>query len=362
MGTQVKDIVNIVITRDFRPISRQGFGTLLIVGPNATFADVTRIQFYTDLASIAADLTGGTSAPEYIAANAAFSQNPRPTTIAIGKKIVADADYTDALDGIFAVSKDFYGVVIDSRVLADQQALITWVQANERIAAVASAEAAIVDQDQGTDTTSIAYYNQNGSYSRAIVLYSGSAATKYPDAAFLGSILPLTPGSYTGAYRELSGESVDDITATQAKNVHDKNASTYEEIGGINVVTFSRVGNGLFIDQIVLEDWIKARMTEDVFALIAGALKVPYTDDGITAVANAMRPSLQNAQVSGGISPHSFDPVTKQRTGGFVIDQPLASSISVTDKTNRLLPDMRFTYWEAGAIHTVNPITGVIRI
>ena len=81
----LKDIVNVSITRETAPVSRAGFGTLLILGAHKAWND--RFRSYTGPEGILSD--GFTSAdPEYKAAQAAFAQNPRPVRVAIGRRTV----------------------------------------------------------------------------------------------------------------------------------------------------------------------------------------------------------------------------------------------------------------------------------
>src|SRR4030042_3630409 len=106
----MRDIIDVSITRETRSISQAGFGTILIVGPNATFGN--RINFYTTLSGVAAVLGDTpTEEPEYLAAQAVFSQSPRVTRLAIGRNDVQDADYSVTLNAIVEESKDFYGVI-----------------------------------------------------------------------------------------------------------------------------------------------------------------------------------------------------------------------------------------------------------
>lgn len=361
-------IVQVTITRETKPVSQQGFGTILIVGPNATF--LGRIQYYTDLASIAADLTGGTSDPEYLAAEAIFSQNPRVLRVAIGRKDVGDADYTVALNTIVLENPDWYGVILASRTITDQEDVMDWVQANERLCSMATAGTDqgggvidIIDEADGVDDSSIAYYAKNGSLDRTSVFYSATAVTKYADAAYLGTILPLTPGSYTGAFKSLSAIPVDTLTQTQSQNVHDKFANTFEEIGENNIVLLGYVSTGEYTDIIVFQDWLKARITENVFSVLVNQLKVPYTDAGIAAIQSALIQVLQLGLDNGGISPFAYDSSTTPpaQIGGYITSVPALAGIPAIDKTSRTLNNVNFTAWLAGAIHKV-VIEGVLTV
>jgi hypothetical protein len=74
--------VTIAITQDSVGIPRAGFGIPLIASHSAAW--VERVRTYTDLAGVAADFAVTTS-PEYLAAQAMFSQNPKPEKIKIGR-------------------------------------------------------------------------------------------------------------------------------------------------------------------------------------------------------------------------------------------------------------------------------------
>lgn len=351
--SELNSIINVMINRLTKPIGQKGFGTILIIGPNATFSD--RIKFYDDssLTAIAADLTGGIAAMEYLMAQAIFAQTPHVNQIAIGKKLIGDASYEAALDAILVESRDFYGVLCAVRTVADQKSVAKWVQANERVCVLSSDEPNIIGQTEVADTTSIAYEVKHGAYDRTSVIYHSTADTECVDAGLLGYLLSLTPGSYTGAFKTVAGAGTDKLNASQSKNAHDKYCSTYEEIAERNVLLFSWTGSGEYIDIIVLADWTKSRITENNFAVLANTLKNPFTDGGITAHENATRQILQIGVDNQGFSPMSFDKVTGKQTGGYSTTFPKASSVSAVDKAARRLTNAKFKAFLAGAIHTV---------
>lgn len=80
----IKDIVNVVISRDTASLSQVGFGTILVLTPEANFSN--RVQ-YVESADAAADiLLGGSNSLAYKAFQAIFSQNPSPVRAAIGNQ------------------------------------------------------------------------------------------------------------------------------------------------------------------------------------------------------------------------------------------------------------------------------------
>jgi len=371
---ELSNIIVVNITKQTTPLSRASFSNILIVGPNPTF--VNRIQFFSATASgltaLAAVLTGGTGDPEYIAASAIVAQSPRVTQFAVGREDGGDATITVTLDAIVAESNDWYGLVIVDRTVAVQKLAGDFALANKKLFACASAGTDIgggiidiIDQADGVDATSIAFLFKSGSNERAIAFYKADAATKFTDAALLGKILPLEAGTYTAAFKTLLGETIDVLTDTQAKNVKDKNANTYEEVASRSIVQNGTTGTGEFADVIVFEDTLVNDIQTNQFILLANTPKVSYDDSGINTVNSTLINTLKGHQSEEGrprgITADSFDPLTKDRTGGFSTTVPLASSVPTVDKANRELNNVEFTAFLSGAIHK-EVINGILTL
>ncbi len=75
--------VSITITSANVNVQRLGFGIPLILSCNAAFGE--RVRSYLSIESVAADFASDT--PEYLAANALFSQEPAPQTVMIGRAV-----------------------------------------------------------------------------------------------------------------------------------------------------------------------------------------------------------------------------------------------------------------------------------
>jgi len=351
--SELNSIITVTINRLTKPLGQVGFATLLIVGPNATFVSRTKLYSDSELAALAADLTNGVDDPEYKMAAAVFAQTPHINQVMIGKQILADADYTETLNEILLETRNFYGVVCTSRTVGDQEDVAQWVQSNERVGVFASADADIIDTTEVADTTSIAALIKAQALDRSMAIYHSKAATEYADAALLGYILSLTPGTYTGAFKTLAGITVDDLNTTKSGNAHDKYCSTYEEIGERNMLLFSWTGSGEYLDIIIFADWVKARVAENNFAVLANTLKNPFTDGGITAHENATRQILQIGMDNTGFTPMEYNKITGAQIGGYSTTFPKASSVGAVDKAARRLTNAKFKGWLAGAIHTV---------
>lgn len=75
-------IVNVAIALDTSGISKEGFSTLLVLGVHAH--SLARVETVTDVDDLTT-MGFGTTDPLYLAASAAFSQIPRPSSIKIGR-------------------------------------------------------------------------------------------------------------------------------------------------------------------------------------------------------------------------------------------------------------------------------------
>lgn len=429
----IESIVNVSISRETGSVSRTGFSTILVHGINKAFTSLSKR--YTSLSDVADDFL--TTAREYLAAQAVFSQQPTVTELVIGRRATGDTTVvtvatvtdntsysitingttftvnsgvsataitiaallvaaitgvdvsaTDNLDGSFDLDPtvsgtaysvkgetkltiaftttgtmaaditaiqeeddDWYGYVYTLRTQADQEAAAAYIETQQKLFAIGSADADIVNTTDAADTTTIAAVVKANTYARSFVFYTSNAGSQFPEAALLGVILPLDPGSYTAKFKTLAGITVDTLTTTQQTNGLAKNANIYVEVGGRNITCDGTVGEGEYIDIIVLVDWIQARITEGVFALLANSPKVPYTDGGIAAVEAEIAAVLQLGQSLGGIA---IDPT-------FSITVPVAADISTVDKAARELNNVSFTATLTGAIHAVT-ITGVVQL
>jgi len=354
----LEDIVNVQISRNTVSVSRAGFGTALIVGPNAPYS-TARTAVYT---SIAAMVSAGyaTTDEEYIAASKLFAQNPSPTRVKTGRIDVGDADLTATLNAIVNEDNDWYALIVTDHTKANQLLAAAWTETQRKIYCLSSDEAAIVDTTDGADSTSIAAQLKASSYLRSCLLYSAVADTQFPEAAALGRILPLDPGSYTLKFKTLAGITVDSLTATQKTNALAKYCNTYTTIGGVNIVEEGKVSGNEWLDTIVFIDWCQARITEGVYGVYVNNDKLPYTDAGIAAHEAEIAKVGDQGIAQGGVSPYAEDSDGNQ-IGGYFIVLPKLEDISAADKNNRILNGVKFTFYLAGAIHA-SVINGIVTV
>lgn len=82
-GLSVSDVVNVTIVMSPKAVPLRNFGALLILGSSNVIDTNERLREYTSLDGVGADFS--TTSPEYLAADAFFSQSPQPNQLFIGR-------------------------------------------------------------------------------------------------------------------------------------------------------------------------------------------------------------------------------------------------------------------------------------
>jgi len=340
-------IIDVTITRQTSTPSMASFSDMLIAAEflkgstTPVFGDTERVREYGSMSEITA-AGFATNSFVYKAAQAAFSQNPRPKKVMIGRKktgIDGTEDWDAALAAMLLENPNWYFLTTSTRAMADQQIIIPWVNANEKMYIAASADANVVDADTGD----IAAWAAAAKYDRVHVIYHplvSGASEPCPDAAMIGVMMTKQPGSATWAFKTLIGVPVYSLTSAQITRTLTKFAGFYTSVAGVYVTQNGQVASGEFIDTIHGLDWLKARIQNKVFTPLVQQDKVPFTDAGIGSVADSLRSAL-----SEGTRYNILDV--------FDITVPEVVDVAADKKAARILPDVNWTGKLSGAIHNV---------
>lgn len=238
----------------------------------------------------------------------------------------------------------WYGLICTSKVSSDILQIATYIEAQKKIYGVTSSEAGILTGS----TTDIMSQLQDRAFERSWLLYKGSPAAG-GDAAWFGRLFPTGVGAATWKFKQLRGQTSDDLTEAQITNAAAKNANMYLQIGGVDITTEGVLASGEYIDVTRGIDALEATMQVNVYSLLVNNDKVPYTNKGIATVENAVRQTLQEFEDNGFLAP------------GWTVSVPDVLSVSQADKASRTLNNVVFTATLAGAIHKVN-IQGFVSV
>lgn len=183
---------------------------------------------------------------------------------------------------------------------------------------------------------------------------------KTPEAALVGAIAGRDPGSFT--YKNLIIRGLDPLVMPDGiidaiNGTSEGHACTVVTKAGDIVTTEGKTGAGEYTDIIDSKDWIIKNMAYDAQKLLNTQPKVPYTDNGITQIANVCESVLKKAFNIGIIAPvEENSPI-----GDYSITKLRKADVDPTDVANRHYPGISFTFMLAGAIHT-GEISGVLLI
>jgi hypothetical protein len=243
-------------------------------------------------------------------------------------------DWVEALEAVEQENNVWYGIVAETHVVADVEALSDAINARRKIYGTSSADVVVPT----TGTTDIATILSNKTADRTYGVYLPTADTEYPEAAWMGSQMAYTPGSNDWDFKRAVGVTVSKITDTQRVNLRAKNMNMYTTVAGVNIFQDGDTFGGSPIDEVVGIDWLYARLQEGVYFRLINSLKVPMTNPGLAIIENEIRSVLSQAEANGlidrGWSVSTPDVSTipanlrAQRTAGvFVFRARLAGSI-----------------------------------
>lgn len=250
---------------------------------------------------------------------------------------IAD-DIASAIDS----DNDWYFMLMTSVVEHEVLTAAATIEALRKMFCYLSSDATV----RSSVTTDIASVLKAALYYRTFISYSGTPAER-SDAAFVGRVAPLSPGSETWFGKTMAGVTKDAWTDTEQTRLNTKNVNYYLELGGKNITFNGKTAGGEFIDVIRFIDWLQARMQEQVFGDITSLDKLPFTDNGISVIDLGMRAVLERGVAAGGIA----------SSNDYTVTVPKSKDIYANDKAARKMisPNCpKFTAVLAGAIHATD--------
>ena len=203
--------------------------------------------------------------------------------------------WVEALEAVEVENDTWYCLVAETQVAADQEALSDAIAAREKIYGISSADAVAPT----TGTTDIGYILNAKSAARTFGVYLPTAATEFPEAAWVGSQLAVTPGSNDWDFKRAVGVTTSKLSSTQITNLKNKSWNYYHAKGGVNIFQNGDMFDKKPIDIQIGKDWLKARLQEGIYFRLINSLKIPMTQAGLVIVENEIRSVLSLAESNG---------------------------------------------------------------
>jgi hypothetical protein len=254
-----------------------------------------------------------------------------------------DPGVASDLTSIVAADTDWYGLLMTTQSQAEILAAAAWIEANGPRMFFADTEDSACLTNSTTDV--MAMLKASGYTRTACFYYNDNSG--FLAASIAGGRLPTDPGSENWMFVPSPGTVGLVFTATQQQWLDAKYGNYLYVVGGMTFSAKGKVSSGQWIDIIRFLDWLQVNMALDILQLqlnmAAQGKKVPYDDDGITAVQSVIMARLKTGISTGGLAP--VPPP--------VVSVPLAANVSQVDKQNRTLRGITFTATLTGAIDLV---------
>lgn len=203
------------------------------------------------------------------------------------------------------------------------------------------------------------------------------APDDHPEASWMAQSLPSEPGAITWKWQNvLKGQIANAVADVNALlNVRNKKGQSYVEGNGVSYVDegiTSDPDQNTYIDDRRSQDFIQINLNADLLQMFLNAskagTKISYTNAGIAQIGDVIERRLSLAGVAKIIALVETAEQAELSSDGafrFNIKLPTVEDLIANNpniKATRVLPDIKFSYIPAGAIHEVKPITGRVII
>jgi hypothetical protein len=361
----VYKMVNTLFSQEIKPpsvvVGRRQIDEVLITPTVANLATYTvtlngtDYSFVSDASALAAEITAGLAAAIGVVAGITVTDNlgtlsvevTTPGTawsISVSSNLVQTnitptETWTDALDAVSAENNDWYALTAETRVKADILELAAAIESRRQIYGAATADADVIT----TATTDVATALFDLNYERTFLIYLPTAATQYPECAWIGSQLPEVPGSNDWDLKSASGITVSRLTETQKTNLRNKSCNFYIRKAGVEIFQDGDMVSGSPIDEQIFIDWLVARLEESVFFRMVNVKKIPFTRTGATIIENDIRGVMSQGVTNGGIADDT----------PYLVQAPDPLAIPEVQRAQRIMGDFLIRFRLAGSVRKV---------
>lgn len=339
----IESVVKVNITKESNQITIQDLNTMAILSDHTRFAETYRI--YESTADMLTDgfLVGDFA---YKAAQIAFSQNPRPASIVVGKKLTADS-YVVSFNKLTAAYNQWLFLIADASLDADIIALATEVQTTEKFYFLSTTD---VEAPTALTTDILTALNALN-LTHTVHMFNENTGTTVPEAGWTGRFAGSQLGSVIWIYKPVAGLLPSALSSTGETSLTNKDSNWYTTVAGQEVMFgTNKTAGGDYIDVELGVVWLKVRMRERIWGTLLNARKINFDTAGVAKIEADIRAVLQEG-IDNGILSASPAPQ---------IIVPNVLNLTSTQRGTRNLTGITFRARLAGAIQTVKDIEGTV--
>lgn len=262
----------------------------------------------------------------------------------------------------------WYCLLLDSNSAAEIKAAAAYIEATGKGGKIFSTNTSDYGNTVVATTTDVFSATHGLSYNKTLIQQNDQQLLCYAGCSIASYALSQIPGSYTVAYKnepDVPADSDTTLTENQALAINTMTASNpgpggkfgnyYKTVSGQNWLFPGCAPSGQFFDLTIGLDWLVVNMQAAVAATIAGLPKLPFDAFGLGAIGDAMMGVLVQGAANGFLLATGADPARP-----LVVNVPLVSSFTPTQRASRNVSGFTFSAGLAGAIETANVIGSLI--
>lgn len=335
-------IVNVQILLRTAGIRQQTFSELLLIDVHS---GTDRVAIITEADQLLTGFGLDANSDLYKAAQVAFSQEPGPNKIYIGKRLSGSEAINVTLAACAADNNDWYGFTDVSHTESDLLIAAAWAESNTKLFLTTLSDVDITNTTGAEPATALMQSN----FFRTAWWYNIDP-NQFPEVAVAARAFTIPPGGETWANLRLAAVSAPPLSETAYINITAKNGNTFEPFQNISITQNGKTAGGEWIDVIRFRDWLVEEIRTQTFNSFIDT-RIPYTDTGIAIIQQGVIKSLDLGVRRGGIAPPAKDPNAERVIPSYTTSVPSVVNVSASDKASRTLRDMTFTARLSGAIH-----------
>lgn len=290
------------------------------------------IEAYTGIVSSA------TGAVITLGPDAANGYRPSVTALenCLLEDVTPDAGYDTQIANLFAEDSSWFFITTDAVSEANVLKQAAWALANKRMYFVATSDSAEL-----TAGGSIGLTLKGQTNDHTVLVYAPNPSEEAA-ASWVGVGAPKPAGSITWANKGLKDVSPSSLTDTQAGFLDEDNINHYQSIAGLGSIRNGVTTSGEWIDVVHGTAALGADIQESVWALMANADKIPFTEGGLEMISSVIEGALKRAEASGLLI-----------EGSSSVTMPDFAAIPAADRRARVLRGVEFAGLYASAVHAV---------